>query len=153
MINLSDLPAAPGSYVLQLHLERTRLIMIGRQGRQRFSSGDYYYVGSAHGAGGLRARVSRHLRGDGIPHWHIDYMRAIAEVQNVLYTVTDIPLECVWSQALAQLSPAIIPVPHFGSSDCRSGCAAHLVAFSRRVEIAAVLAPLTSTPIISLRLH
>jgi Uri superfamily endonuclease len=101
-------------------------------------AGDYFYIGSAHGAGGLRARVGRHLRGDGKRHWHIDYLRAVVEVQAVLYTVADKSLECVWSQALAQLPGALIPIPHFGSSDCRSGCAAHLMAFSRRIRLASV---------------
>jgi Uri superfamily endonuclease len=100
------------------------------------------------------ARVGRHLRGDSPRRWHIDYLRAVAEVQNVLYTVTDAPLECAWSQALAHLPNAFIPVPLFGASDCRSGCGAHLIGFSRRADINCVpraLAQITPTPIGSLR--
>jgi hypothetical protein len=33
----------------------------------------------------------------------------------------------VWSQKLAAISDARIVAPGFGSSDCWSGCAAHLV--------------------------
>ena len=153
MNNLQDLPAVPGTYVLHLSVLPAQRVSVGRLGQQRFPSGDYFYVGSARGAGGVQARVGRHLRGDGARHWHIDYLRAVAEVQDVFYTVTDTPLECVWSQALAQLSDAFIPVLHFGSSDCRSGCAAHLIAFPRYTDIPRVphtLEPITSTPIDSL---
>jgi Uri superfamily endonuclease len=100
--------------------------------------------------------VGRRLRGDSARHWHIDYLRACAEVRAVFYTVTDTPLECAWSQALAQLPQVFIPVAHFGASDCRSGCAAHLIGFSHRVDIDRVprlLASISSTPIGSLYLR
>jgi Uri superfamily endonuclease len=136
MINFQDLPASHGTYVLHLFVSHAQPIKVGRLGLHHLPIGDYFYMGSARGAGGLRARVGRHLRGDGTLRWHIDYLRAVAEVRDVLYTVTDTPLECVWSQALAQLPDAFIPVPHFGSSDCRLGCAAHLIVFPRRVRLA-----------------
>ena len=138
MINFQDLPNLHGSYVLQLSVRRSQPIDVGRLELYQLPLGDYFYVGSARGAGGLQARAGRHLRGVGARHWHIDYLRAIAEVRNVLYTVTDAPLECAWSQALAELPRASIPIPHFGSSDCRSGCAAHLIAFPRRIQIASI---------------
>ncbi len=139
MVDRQELPTSRGTYVLQLSLERPQLICIGRWGEQRLPVGDYYYVGSAQGAGGLRARVGRHLRGAGTLHWHVDYLRAAAKVEMVIYTVADKRLECGWSQALAHLPGAIIPVPHFGASDCRSGCAAHLIAFSRPLRTTSLL--------------
>jgi Uri superfamily endonuclease len=154
MLDFDDLPISSGVYVLRLFLSRSQVLVIGRLGRHHLPAGHYFYVGSARGAGGLRSRVGRHLRGDGTPHWHIDYLRAVAEVQNVLYTVTDSRLECAWSQAVPQLPQAFIPVPRFGADDCRSGCAAHLVGFPRRADIdrvAPVLAQITPTPIVSLR--
>jgi Uri superfamily endonuclease len=149
-----ELPATHGTYALHIVLTRPQLLIIGRLGRQRFPDGHYFYVGSARGPGGLRSRTGRHVRGDGQPHWHIDYLRAFAEVRAVLYTVTDTLLECAWSQALAQLPQAFIPVAHFGASDCRSGCAAHLIGFPQRIDskhVLRALAPVTSTPIVSLR--
>jgi Uri superfamily endonuclease len=154
MFKLQDLPAAHGTYALHLLILRAQPISIGCLGQYQLPAGDYFYLGSARGAGGLQARVGRHLRGDGKRHWHIDYLRASAEVRDVLYTVTDTPLECMWSQALAQLHAAVAPVPHFGSSDCRSGCAAHLIGFPLPVDIAdvlQVLGQLVRTPITSLR--
>ena len=150
---LPALPVAHGAYVLHLSLTHSHAIAIGRLGEQYLPAGYYFYVGSAHGAGGLRSRVERHLRSDGRPHWHIDYLHAVVQVQNALYTVTDIPLECRWSQALQQLPQAFIPVQRFGASDCRSGCGAHLIAVPRRSDIARVLLVLTEitpTPIESL---
>jgi Uri superfamily endonuclease len=154
MLNLQDMPVSYGTYALHLNMSHAQPIKIGRLGHYHFPIGDYFYLGSARGAGGLRARVGRHLRGNGAQHWHIDYLRAAAEVRNVFYTVTDTPLECAWSQALAQLPQASIPIPHFGSSDCRSGCAAHLIAFPRHASLASIQVKLTavsSLPVASMR--
>ncbi len=154
MINFHDLPTAHGSYVLHLSLTRPQLLNIGRLGHCHFSAGHYFYAGSACGAGGLRARVGRHLRGDGTPHWHIDHLRLVVEVRDVFYTVTDNQLECAWSQMLAQLPQAFIPVPHFGSSDCRSGCKAHLIRFPRRLRLTfvlEVLSALNNAPLVRIR--
>jgi Uri superfamily endonuclease len=139
MFDLHEVPASQGTYGLHFFIARSQAIVIGCLGQQHCSAGHYFYVGSAHGAGGLQARVSRHVRGAGARRWHVDYLRAVAEVREVFYTVTDMPLECVWSQALAQLPAAFIPVPHFGASDCRSGCAAHLIAFPLRTHLTAML--------------
>jgi Uri superfamily endonuclease len=139
-----NLPASSGAYVLHLEVVQPESISIGRLGWQSLPAGHYFYMGSACGAGGLRARVNRHLRGGGNRHWHIDYLRAVAEVQDVFYTVADRRLECVWSQSLIQFPRAFIPVPHFGSSDCRSGCAAHLVALPRHLRLASVLEKLSA---------
>jgi len=51
-------------------------------------------------------------------------------IRGVFYRVTEEPLECHWSQALAKAPGAEIPRAGFGASDCRSGCAAHLVLFA-----------------------
>jgi Uri superfamily endonuclease len=154
MFDMHELPAARGAYVLHLYVSHSRPIMIGRLGQYSLPVGHYFYAGSARGAGGLRARLGRHLRGAGTLHWHIDYLRAVVEVQAVFYTVTDKALECEWSQALTQLPHAFIPVPHFGSSDCRSGCSAHLVAFPRRADPAGVqdvLEQAGGVPVVHLR--
>jgi Uri superfamily endonuclease len=95
MLDLPDLPGFRGVYILHLFLSRSQALVIGRLERQRLPAGHYFYAGSARGAGGLRARVGRHLRGGGVSHWHIDHLRAAAEVRHVFYTVTDSPLECV----------------------------------------------------------
>jgi Uri superfamily endonuclease len=133
-----DLPRAPGAYALFLTLAQVQEVIVGRLGTFVFIPGWYVYLGSALGPGGLRARLGRHLRGVGKPHWHIDTLRPFAKVSGYCWAILnpksaeipDLPrLECSWSHALADLPAARIPAPGFGSSDCPSGCPAHLIAF------------------------
>ena len=126
------LPKTKGAYALHLHVASPNDVQIGRLGRFSFPAGDYIYLGSALGPGGLAARINRHVRGDGHLHWHIDYLQEKAILIGFFYLEAEQRLECLWSQTLASLPQACIPVPHFGNSDCKiSGrsCAAHLVSF------------------------
>lgn len=124
-----DIPGLPGSYGLVLTLSAPLDLMIGRLGVCSFPAGNYIYLGSASGPGGLRARLGRHIQGTGKPHWHIDWLRQNAHVDRVFFSTSLERLECTWSQTLARLPEAYIPVVKFGASDCRSGCPAHLVGF------------------------
>ena len=127
-----DIPSGFGTYGLHIRLALSRRLQIGKLGEFTFPPGDYVYVGSALGPGGLQARLNRHLRGDGRPHWHIDWLRAVSEVMGCCYQIDQLRLECRWSQVLAADPGACIPVPRFGASDCRSKsgkCAAHLILF------------------------
>jgi Uri superfamily endonuclease len=133
-----QLPASPGSYLLRLQINRPIILPVGRLGQFALPAGDYIYAGSAYGPGGLRARLGRHLRGDGALHWHIDYLRAVAQLLDFAYvnyseggrpsSSRDYPLECLWSQRLASLPQALAPIPGFGASDCHHGCRSHLAA-------------------------
>jgi Uri superfamily endonuclease len=132
---IQAIPAEPGSYLLWLHLDLPQDLTVGSLGRFGFPSGDYLYLGSAQGPGGLRARLGRHLRGSRKPHWHIDHLRVAAQVHGFGFqtrtanfgSALQSSLECEWSLRLAVLSEASLPAPGFGASDCRSGCTAHLV--------------------------
>ena len=132
---IESIPVEPGSYLLWLHSPQKQDLTIGRLGQFDFPSGEYFYLGSAQGPGGLRARLGRHLLGIGKTHWHIDHLRAATLVRGYSYQirlaqtgpVPRIPLECDWSQKLAALPEVSLPAPGFGASDCLSGCAAHLV--------------------------
>ena len=124
---METLPSVSGTYALALRLADPLDLTIARR-RVLLPPGLYIYVGSAQGPGGLRARLGRHLRGDGRPRWHIDALRAVAEVVGWHVAVSPLRLECAWAQSLAHLPGAAIPVPGFGASDCRHGCPAHLVA-------------------------
>ncbi len=46
----------------------------------------YVYIGSAQGAGGIKARISRHLRKEKRLKWHIDYLTSLKET-SILYIV------------------------------------------------------------------
>lgn len=145
MDSIADVPNEPGTYVLGLHLVEMQTIAVGNLGTSVFAAGIYGYVGSAFGPGGLRARPGRHVRGSDTLHWHIDYVRAIAEVRGIWYCATRERLECCWSQALATLAGATIPVIGFGASDCDAGCTAHLIGLPDEVEFDAVHEVLATT--------
>ena len=130
-----DLPAAPGTYVLILRLDAPSRIVPGRLGPCDLPAGLYAYVGSAHGPGGLRARVARHLRRDKPRHWHIDALTAAARPVAIWTRATPERLECAWARTLAALPGVTLPVAGFGSSDC--ACPAHLFALPDAMQRAA----------------
>jgi len=128
----SVIPNSPGVYILHLVLLRRLNLQVGKLGDHDLLPGDYLYVGSASGPGGLRARLGRHLHGSNRRHWHIDWLRPVATPRGYYYLESREQLECVWNQALAHQPGACIPVPGFGASDCNrkpTACAAHLHRF------------------------
>ncbi|MEW6716162.1 MAG: GIY-YIG nuclease family protein [Chloroflexota bacterium] len=139
-----DIPQTIGVYALLLTLSQRVHVITGRLGRATFAAGKYIYVGSAFGSGGLRSRLERHLRGDGRPHWHVDALRSKADIVGFYFLATndrvvgDVPWECLWSQALMALPEVSVPLSGFGSSDCRSGCSAHLVCIPARYRWAVI---------------
>ena len=120
-------PRQPGSYVLIMRLPQRVALDVGRLGRIDFPAGWYVYAGSARGPGGLAARVGRHRRIPKTLHWHVDHLRARAELTGVWYTVGSRKRECGWARVLSQLPGARVVAPGFGASDCR--CATHLLYF------------------------
>jgi HEAT repeat protein/Uri superfamily endonuclease len=117
-----------GTYVLVLRLDTSQTIVIGRLGAIEFPEGWYLYVGSAHGPGGLAARLARHRRrlgGSKRSHWHVDYLREHTTWHGAWVCVSEIRLECEWAAGLRSLPGAATVAPGFGASDC--GCTAHLV--------------------------
>lgn len=116
-----------GTYALLLRADEGREIEVGALGPMRLHPGTYVYVGSAFGPGGLRARVERHVRGDGALHWHVDYLRAATTLDAVWYTHDTDRRECVWATVLRSLPRAAVPCEGFGASDCN--CPAHLAWF------------------------
>ncbi|MCX7975486.1 MAG: DUF123 domain-containing protein [Bellilinea sp.] len=94
-----------------------------------FPAGMYVYCGSAFGSGGLRGRLGHHLNDQSPCHWHVDYLRPYSKLFEVIYSPTDERLECRWSQFFLMQTAAFLAAPHFGASDCKSGCSAHLIGF------------------------
>ena len=117
------LPGETGAYALTFRLDDPVELPIATLHNPVLAAGDYVYAGSAFGPGGIRARVTRHLRADKKPHWHIDHLSARAECIDVRTYPGG--RECA---LVADMLAAggDVPVPGFGSSDCRD-CAAHLV--------------------------
>lgn len=120
--SLAEIPAAPGAYVLLMHLAEPVRLAVGGLGERPFAAGYYLYAGSA--LGGLRARLARHLRATKRLHWHIDYLLQRAPVCEVWWLASRERSECAWAGALA-VAPGVQPFEApFGASDCR--CVTHL---------------------------
>lgn len=124
------IPALPGSYALHLINPVPRQMKIGRLDEFTFPSGHYLYMGSAHGPGGLKARLRHHARVSSRPHWHLDYLRPFLHVAGGWYATGTERLECEWVSLAAREAGAGFPAKGFGSADCINGCTAHLVAFA-----------------------
>lgn len=121
---MGDFPGEPGAYVLLIRLEaRLPLDDIPAFRWRSLEPGLYAYCGSAYGPGGIRARVSRHLRADKPLRWHVDRLTAAGRVERVGVRIggreCDLAGEMLGHGGLAVL-------PGFGSSDCRT-CPAHLL--------------------------
>lgn len=122
------LPAEPGTYALLLVSAAEHEIRVGSLGRLQVAPGCYVYVGSAHGPGGLAARVSRHHATAKKLRWHVDYLRAATELVAVWYTLDENRRECDWADVMSRLRGATVPTGGFGASDC--DCRSHLFYFA-----------------------
>ena len=119
-------PGVAGAYALLLALDRP-VDFAWRGGAARIGPGVFVYAGSAHGAGGMRARLARHFRADKRPHWHIDRLSvAAASLAALALPQGD---ECAIIAALLGQAGFTPPLPGFGSSDCRC-CPSHLLSWN-----------------------
>ncbi len=109
-----------GSYIVILRLKVDRRLAIGGLGGIKFRKGYYCYVGSARA--NLTRRLERHQRLRKNLFWHVDYLRAEADLHAAIPIRASEDLECKIAAALASI--AGWTVPGFGSSDC--GCVSHL---------------------------
>jgi Uri superfamily endonuclease len=122
--------AEGGAYALILFCSREELVQIGKLGPLQLRRGFYVYVGSAVGPGGVRARVAHHQKVSQRPHWHIDYLRPHTRLERIWYSHDRVRREHQWARVIHALRGASVPVPGFGSSDCK--CMTHLFFFTRR---------------------
>jgi Uri superfamily endonuclease len=117
-----------GAYVLHILLTGPVRVGIETLGAHELGAGRYLYVGSA--KRGIAQRCARHLRlareKSGKVHWHVDYL--LVDSHCVLAGIDTFPSaeECLVSRRIALRKRVSVPIPGFGSSDCRSGCRAHL---------------------------
>lgn len=121
--------ADSGCYSLIITLKRQRRIRVGKLGVARFPAGTYVYTGSA--MKGLAARLKRHCRRKKKIHWHIDHLLALPEarVKKIITYPPTSHQECRQNQRIAARAGATVILRHFGSTDCKSGCASHLFFF------------------------
>jgi Uri superfamily endonuclease len=135
----AEAPAVPGAYLLLATLAAPIHIALPHRPDAMLQPGRYLYAGSARGPGGLRARLARHQRADKKPHWHVDRITMAGTVTGAwVFPGGD---ECAIVAALAHLP---VPLPGFGSSDCRR-CVSHLLAWPAAIGIALPEPRLAST--------
>ena len=120
----------PGTYAIVFTTTFHKRLTIGKLGCLELQAGWYVYVGSAFGPGGLRARIGHHCKKTGAPRWHLDYLRMHLTPVEVWYTRDLIQREHQWAGTLHGTRGAFMPLPGFGSSDCR--CVSHFYFFSSR---------------------
>ena len=113
-----NLESSPGTYVLCFQSRVNRKIDVGRFGQMSLQPGFYLYIGSAHGAGGIKARVSRHVRRDKVKRWHIDYLRTHVRLLEVWVGYGERRSESEWSACVEALTGAEVAMAGFGASDC-----------------------------------
>lgn len=112
---MSRPPAESGTYAFIFRLG-PGAYTVGAFGAVELAGGDYLYVGSAFGPGGLRSRVERHWQGRGKPRWHLDYLQPRQPV--VLWYTTDRRRrEALWARVGAALPGATPGMTGFGASD------------------------------------
>lgn len=117
-----------GAYILYLDVKRPLTLYVGSLKTIFLPQGRYAYIGSARA--GVEGRIRRHKRlaekKAGPRHWHIDYLLAHPQVQLASEAAITGGSECDISHQIASRKGTAIPVPKFGSTDCRKKCRAHL---------------------------
>jgi sugar fermentation stimulation protein A len=109
-----------GSYLLLLRLDRPTRIRVGQLGEFEFARGYHVYVGSAMQS--LSGRLAWHAKQRKKLHWHVDYLRQVANGVVALPIRSSMRDECQLARALSAVlrsGPA-----GFGASDCN--CPTHL---------------------------
>jgi len=118
------LAAGKGAYIVLIRLDQAIEVDAAPLGGNTLPAGTYLYAGSAWGPGGIAARLGRHLGASGRRHWHIDAVTANAGARaGFAFPGGD---ECALVAALLASGAFSIPLPGFGSSDCRT-CQSHLL--------------------------
>lgn len=136
------LPRTKGCYVLVLWLGEPQQVEVGKLGKLAFQAGYYLYVGSAFGAGGIAGRLKHHLNPQK-RHWHVDWLRSMAKLQEVWYREAKWSGECQWATELSKLPHLTRPYPGFGASDCR--CSSHLFYCPSAAALSVVRAEMRGT--------
>jgi len=124
---LDGLTPRPGSYLLHINIPNEFLGTIGSLGSIILPPGDYIYLGSARGPGGISKRVARHCRAEKKTFWHVDYLTKAGQVRGI--GVCENISECALTGIFLTWPEFQVPIPGFGSTDCKQ-CKAHFLGFN-----------------------
>jgi Uri superfamily endonuclease len=119
-----------GTYALVFNCSAPFQAVIGKLGPVFLTSGYWIYVGSAFGPGGLRSRLSYHLKPSHRPHWHLDYIKSALRPVEIWTTTDTIKREHDWAAIFSTGNGASRPIAGFGATDCT--CRSHLIHLPRR---------------------
>jgi histidyl-tRNA synthetase len=115
--------------VMAIELADTVVVMLSGRSSIALPAGRYLYCGSAKGPGGLKARLSRHMRRGKSVRWHVDQLTEWGLViGSWIFPRGD---ECEVVQMCSYLP---MPIAGFGSSDCAT-CRSHLLQWSNRTAL------------------
>lgn len=113
-----------GCYMVILKLKNDMYEKVGNLGEIHFRKGFYIYVGSAFK--NMNSRIARHRSKRKRMYWHIDYLRNIADVVQIIPIRTATDLECSLAARISAV--AEWKIPFFGGADCN--CSSHLFGMS-----------------------
>jgi Uncharacterized conserved protein len=65
----------PGNYLIVAALRQAEIVSVKSFEKRILPAGIYIYCGAAHGPGGLKARIQRHLSLQTVRFWHFDYLK------------------------------------------------------------------------------
>jgi Uri superfamily endonuclease len=123
-LKVDEAPSLPGAYAMAIELSDEVAVTFSGRLRIALPAGRYLYCGSTKGPGGLKARLSRHMRRGKSVRWHVDQLTEQGLViGNWIFPGGD---ECRLVQMCSHLP---MPIAGFGSSDCTT-CRSHLLHWS-----------------------
>lgn len=133
--SVATLPNQGGSYLLLIRVSTPITLPQKRFQAHGIAPGRYIYAGNAYGAGGLKARLGRHLKRRKKKRWHVDHLTT----QGLVVEVLAVPngRECELLALVLSDPKTTVPLPGFGNSDCRR-CPAHLVAAPEDFDLTAL---------------
>ncbi|NPA99513.1 MAG: DUF123 domain-containing protein [Crenarchaeota archaeon] len=105
-----------GVYLLIIEIIKPLTIMIKKRNYE-LKKTHLIYVGSAHGPGGLSARISRHLKTNKKVHWHIDQVTSSKHAMIKAVCLLPMAPRNYESIISSRLADALEYVPGFGSTD------------------------------------
>lgn len=124
------IPPDHGTYALIYRCDVPFQAVAGKLGPVSFAAGHWIYIGSAFGPGGLKSRLTHHLKPAVRPHWHLDYVKHALIPIEIWLTTDPLKQEHAWASDLWHLKGASCPIAGFGASDCT--CRAHLIHLRRQ---------------------
>ena len=120
-LSADEAPSLPGAYAMAVELTDKAAVTLSGRSPIALPAGRYLYCGSAKGPGGLKARLSCHMRRGKSVRWHVDQLTEHGLViGGWIFPGGD---ECRLVQMCSHLP---MPIGGFGSSDCAT-CRSHLL--------------------------